>query len=167
MSWPVPPWIYPVWLYTCWILMTLSFAILGYFQLSALQIFSPALSLSSPSWVFIMQILLHCMLSKMSVRLSSFLYIVFSLFCSWQWAPSICLPVHFFSFCPIYSTADSLYCIFHLSYCIVLLFFTSSSWLTFLESFGLCFCSFSEILDHLYYHYSEFFFMQIAYLHFT
>ena len=62
--------------------MTLSFPISGYFQLSSLQIFSPALFLSSPSWVFIMQILLHCMLSKMSVSLSSFLYIVFSLFCS-------------------------------------------------------------------------------------
>ena len=40
------------------------------------------------------------------------------------------------------------------------LLITHISW-----SLGLCLHSFSEILDHLYYYYSELFFRQIVYLH--
>jgi len=61
----------------CWIFL---FLYLGSFQLLSLQIFfSGSFSLSSPSGMPIMEMLVCLMLSQRSLRLSSFLYILFSI----------------------------------------------------------------------------------------
>ena len=59
--------------------------------------------------------------------------------------------------------------LFWLLFISICLFFKSSSSLLSISYIFWAFSSilFSEILDHLYYHCSEFFFRQIAYLHFT
>ena len=63
--------------------MTVSFPMLGKFSaIISSNIFSGPFSPSPPSGTRIMRMLVHLMLSQRSLRLSSFLYIPFSLFCS-------------------------------------------------------------------------------------
>ena len=66
-----------------WTWVAISFPMVGKFStIIPLNIFSGPLSLSSPSGTPIMRMLLRLMLSQRSLRLSSFLFILFSLFCS-------------------------------------------------------------------------------------
>ena len=82
VSWCVPPWIYPVW-------DSLRFLdLLDYFLLHVREVFTYYIFkyfggsfLSSPSGTPIMQMLVCLMLSQRSLRLSSFFFIIFSIFC--------------------------------------------------------------------------------------
>ena len=66
---------------TSWIWVTVSFPKLGKFSaIISSNIFSGLFSLPSPPETSIMQMLVHLMLSQWSLRLSSFLFILFSLF---------------------------------------------------------------------------------------
>ena len=66
-----------------WTWVTISFPMLGKFSaIISSNIFYGPFSLSSPSGTPIMQMLLRLMLSHMPLRLSSFLFILYSLFCS-------------------------------------------------------------------------------------
>ena len=56
--------------------------------------------LSSPSESLIMWILVCLMLSQRSLTLSSFLFFLFSLLCSWQWFQPFCLSSHLFILLP-------------------------------------------------------------------
>ena len=94
-------------------------------------------SLFSPSGTPIMQILMHLVLSQRSLRLSSFLFILFSLFHESDFHHSV------FQFTYIYSSASVillLQCIFHFSYCIVhlCLFFSSSRSLFHISCISIC-----------------------------
>ena len=63
--------------------MTISFPMLGKFSpIISSDIFSGSFSFSSSSGTRITQMLLHLMLSQRSLRLSLFLFIIFSIFCS-------------------------------------------------------------------------------------
>ena len=83
VSWCVPPWVYPAWDSLCFLdfadfLLShdgevFSFCLFKYF----LRFF-----LSSPSGTPLMQMSVCLMLSQRSLRLSSFLFILFSVFCS-------------------------------------------------------------------------------------
>ena len=67
-------------------------------------------------------------LSQSSLRLSSFLFILFYSF-PWQWLRPFCLPGHLSIICLSYSTIDSFQCMFLCNYCIffyLCLFFSSS-----------------------------------------
>lgn len=110
---------------------------------------------SSPSGTPIMKMLVHLMPSQKSLDCPHFYPV------PKQWFPAIWCPAHFFV-CLIYSTTDSIYCIFHFSYCSSLFFKASSS----LYPLGLCLHLLSWDLDLLYYYYSEFLFKEIACLHF-
>ena len=81
VSWCVPPCIYPAWDSELpglgWLF---TFPCLGSFQLLPLQIFSQVLS--SPSGTPLMRMLVRLMSSQGSLRLSSFLFILFSIFSS-------------------------------------------------------------------------------------
>ena len=66
-----------------WTWEAISFSMLGKFStVTSSNIFSGPFSLSYPSGTPIMRILLCLMLSQRSLRLSSFLFILFPLFCS-------------------------------------------------------------------------------------
>ena len=83
MSQHVPPWVYPVWDSVRFLDLSAFFLMLGKFSaIISSNIFSG--SFSSPSGTPIMQMLLHYNIykSQRSLRLSSFLLILFSLFCS-------------------------------------------------------------------------------------
>ena len=67
------------------------------------------------------------MLSQRSLRLSTFLFIPFSTFCSTTVISTTVFQLTYLFFSLIYSAVDSFYCIFHLSYCIVHLFFKTCS----------------------------------------
>ena len=58
------------------------------------------LFLFSPSESLIMWILVYLMLSQRSLTLSSFLFFLFSLLCSWQWFQPFCLSAHLFILLP-------------------------------------------------------------------
>ena len=122
------------------------------------------LSLYSPSGTPIMWIFAHLM-SQRSLRLSSVLFILFSILYS----------------VAVISTILSSKSFIHASASIILLWISSSvlfiSVCLFLSScrslvniscnlLSLCLHSVSEMLNHIYYHYSEFFFWKVAYLHF-
>ena len=80
---------------TSWTWVAFSFPTLGKFStIISSNIFSGPFSLSSPSGTPIMRMLLHLMLPQKSLRLSSFLFILFSLFCSTAVIPLLCLPGH-------------------------------------------------------------------------
>ena len=116
--------------------------------------------LSSPSGTPRRQILLCLILSQRSLRLPSFLFLLFSIFCSPAVISTILSSRSF-----IHSSAS----VFLLWIPCSVLF--NSIYLFFNSSWSLVNISciphfFSEILDHLHYHYSEFFFWEVAYLHF-
>ena len=110
-----------------------------------------------------MQMLVHLMLSQRSLGLASFLLILFSTFCSTA----------------VIFTILSYRSLIHFSVSVILLLIPSSvlfiSVHLFFSSSGCLLnisCIFSishppapEILDHLQYHYFEFFFWKVAYLH--
>ena len=79
----VPPWVYLAWDSLCFLYLGDCFPHYGKFQLLPLQIFSLVLflSLSFPTTPKIWM-LVHLTLSQRSLKLSSFLFILFSLFCS-------------------------------------------------------------------------------------
>ena len=84
MSWHASPSIYPVWtLCASWTSLTISFHILGKFSsIIFSNIFSVPFFFSSSSGNHIIQMLVHLMLSQRSLRLSSNLFSLFSLFFS-------------------------------------------------------------------------------------
>ena len=84
MCWGVSPWVYPVWvLWVSWTWVTISFPILGTFStIISSSIFSWSLFLSSSSGPPMTQMLGCLTLSQRSLRLSSFLLILFSFFLS-------------------------------------------------------------------------------------
>ena len=70
-------------LYASWTWVNISYLMLGKFStLISSNNFSGPFSFSSSSETPLMQMLLHLMLSLRSLRLSSFLFLLFSLFCS-------------------------------------------------------------------------------------
>ena len=94
VSWCVPPWVYPIWDKLPGLGWLFPFPCSGNFQLFPLQTFFPALSLSSPSGILIMRMLVCLMLSQRSLRLSSFLFIRFLYSVLWQWFLLFCPPGH-------------------------------------------------------------------------
>ena len=82
MSWRVSPWVYPVW--DSWTsLIIISFSMLGKFSTTiSSKTFSYLFFFSSSSGTPIIQMLVHLILSQRSLRLSSVLFILFTLFCS-------------------------------------------------------------------------------------
>ena len=75
--------IYPEWGSLCYLDLTISFPILGKFStIISSNIFSAPFFFSSSSEIPIIQMLVHLMFSQTSLRLSSILFILFSLFCS-------------------------------------------------------------------------------------
>ena len=83
MSWHVSPWIYPVWDSLHFLNLTISFPILGKFStIVSSNIFSVPFFFSSSSGTPIIRMLVHLILSQRSLRLSSSLFILFSVFCS-------------------------------------------------------------------------------------
>ena len=84
MSWRVSPWIYPVWDSLCFMdLIDSSFPILGKFStIISSYIFLVPFFFSSSYRTPIIRLLVRLMLSQRSLRLSSVLFILFSLFCS-------------------------------------------------------------------------------------
>ena len=117
MSWGVSPWVYPVWeLWVSWTYVTISFPILGKFS----AILSWPFFLSPSSGTPMIQMLGHITLFQMSLKVSSFLLILFFFF------PLYFIYFHHFVFCltyPIfclhYSTVGSLQSVFDLIYCII------------------------------------------------
>ena len=86
VSQPVSPWFYPVWdsqtLCASWTWVTISFPMLGRFLTNFFKVFSSYFFLFLSSGIPIIQVLVSLMWSKGSLILSSFLFILFSLFCS-------------------------------------------------------------------------------------
>ena len=83
MSWCVSPWIYLVWGSLHFLDLNISFPILGKFStVISSNIFSVPLFFSSSSGTPIIRMLVCLVLSQRSLRLSSILFILFSLFCS-------------------------------------------------------------------------------------
>ena len=79
--WCAPPWAHPSWDTLCFLNLTISFPMFGKFSaFISSNIFSGPF-LSSPSGTPIMRTLV-CVVSQRYHRLSSFLFIVFSIFCS-------------------------------------------------------------------------------------
>ena len=81
----VPPWVYPAW-DSLWFLDLVDYFLSHVWEFFNSYLFKyflrSFLSLSSPSGAPIMQMLVHLMLSQRSLRLSSFLFILFSIFYS-------------------------------------------------------------------------------------
>ena len=109
--------------------MTISFPMLGKFSpIIFSNIFSDPFSFSSSPATPIIQMLECLMLSQRSLRLSSILFILFSLFWSTAVISAILSSLTYMFFCLSYSAIASFYCIFNFSYCVVhhCLFFSSS-----------------------------------------
>ena len=67
----------------CWTWLPISFLVVGKFSATiSSNIISGLLFLSSPSGILIMQMLVHLTLSQKSFRLTLFIFIHFSIFCS-------------------------------------------------------------------------------------
>ena len=113
------------------------------------------------------------MLCQRSLRQSSLLFILFPFFCSVAviYTNQSVFQLTYSFFCLIYSALPSRDFSFQVLYFFisVYLFFKSSSSLLniYLLSLYIHSVSVSEILDHLHYHYSEFFLWKIVYLCFT
>ena len=126
-------------LWASWTWLTISFSMLGKFStIISSKIFSYPFFFSSFSGTPIIQMLVHLILPQRSLRLSSVLFILFTLFCSSE-VISIIL-----SSSPLirYSASD------------ILLLIPSDVFLISVIVFHSVF----KVFDHLYYHYSEFFF---------
>ena len=87
-------------LYGSWTWLTICFPMFGKFSaLISSNIFSGPFSLFSPSGTPIMEMLVHLMLSKRFLRLSSFLFF-FLYSVLWQWFPPFCPPCHLYVVLP-------------------------------------------------------------------
>ena len=83
MSWRVFAWVYPVWDSLCLLHLTISFSMLGKFStIISSKFFSYPFFFSSSSGTPIIQMLVHFTLCQRSLRLSSVLFILLTLFCS-------------------------------------------------------------------------------------
>ena len=111
-----------------------------------------------------MQMFLCLMLSQRSLRLSSSLFILFSIFCPAAVIPTILASGHLSLLLPQLSSYEFIP-VYYSSAC---LFFSSYRSLVNTSCIFLIFASilFFKILDDLHYHYSEFFFWKVAYLNF-
>ena len=88
--------------------LTISFTMLGKFStIISSNIFSDPLLFSSSSGTPIIQMVVRLMLSQRSLRLSSILFILFSLFCSMTVISTIIFQVTYPFFCLSYSAIDS------------------------------------------------------------
>ena len=82
MSWHVSPWVYPVWDSLCLLDLIISFSMLGKFStIISSKILIPFIFLFF-FWDPYIQKLVRLILSQRSLRLSSVLFILFTLFCS-------------------------------------------------------------------------------------
>ena len=121
----VPSWIYPVWDSLCFLYLGdyLLFQIRAVFDYSLFKcILNPFLFFLF--WEPYNSKLVHLMLPQRSLRLSLFLFILFSVFCSMAKIPPF-FQVTYPFFCLSYSSIDSFQCTFHFSYGIVHLFVCS------------------------------------------
>ena len=93
VSWCVPPWVYPAWEPLCFLDLDDNFLshVQEVFSFLFFKYFLRAF-LSSPSGTPIMQMLVCLMLSQRSLRLSAFLFILFSVFCSVAVISTLCPP---------------------------------------------------------------------------
>ena len=84
MSWHVSPWVYPVWdsLFLLDLMDYFLFNVEEIFNYNLFKIFSYPFFFSSSSGTPIIRMLVHLILSQRSLRLSSVLFILFTLFCS-------------------------------------------------------------------------------------
>ena len=97
MSCGVSPWVYPVWdsLWVCWAWVAISFPILWNFPtIINASIFSWPFFLSSSSGTPILRMLVRLTLSQRSLRLSSFLLIIFLFYSLLHLFPTFYLPPH-------------------------------------------------------------------------
>ena len=94
MSWRVSPWNYSVWDSLCFLDLIDYFLshIRKFSSIISSNIFSVAFFFSASSRTPIIQMLVCLMLPQRSLRLSSVLFILFSLFCSAILISTICLP---------------------------------------------------------------------------
>ena len=91
-----------------WTWVTLSFPILGKFlAITSSNIFSGPFPFSSSSRTPIMWMLIHLMLSQRFLRLSLFIFILFSLFCSVAVISTTVFQLTYSFFCLRYSAIDS------------------------------------------------------------
>ena len=106
----VSAWVYPAWiLCDSWTWVAISFPTLGKFlTIISSNIFSGPFSHSSPSGTPIMRMLLHLILSQRSLRLSSFLFILFFFILFYGSEFHHCVfQVTYLFFCLSYSAIDS------------------------------------------------------------
>ena len=151
-----------------WTCVTISFPRLVKFStIISSNIFSDPFFFSSSSGTPIVQMLVRLVLSQRSLRLSSILFILFSLFCSSAVISTILsssLRIRFSASGILLLIPSSVFFIsvtvLFISICLFCSSFRSLLNIYFLNP---CLPSVSMILDHLYYHYSELFFRQIAY----
>ena len=163
MSWGVSPWVYPGWDSLAFLdLSAISFPILGKFSTIISSVFSCPFLLSSFSGTPTIQMLGHLTFYQRSLRLSSFLLILFSLFASFistilsstslimSSATVILLLVSsrvFFNFSN---------CIIHLCLLILYFFYVLGDCINCVKCFLHFLHSISKSLEQLYYHFSEF-----------
>ena len=83
MSWCVPPWVSSAWDSVCF-LDLVDYFLSHHWEAVSYYLFKYFLRsfLSFPSWTSLMWMLVHLMLSQRSLVLSSFLFILFYIFCS-------------------------------------------------------------------------------------
>ena len=146
-----------------WTRMTISFPMLEKFQtIISSNMFSGFFS-SSPSGASIMQMWVLLMLPQRFLKLSSFLYILFSLLHSLTLISIILssrLLMHSSAsviLLLIHSRYFSLWLFISVHFCLFLLQIFNLIVKNFLYPLNLCLHSFPKILDHFYYHYDEFF----------
>jgi len=139
-----------------WIWLTISFSLLGKFStIISSKFFSYPFFFSSSSGTPIIRMLVHLILSQKSLRLSSVLFILFTLFCC-----SDIISNFLSSSSLIHSSAsDILQLIPFRVFLISVIVLFVSVWLLFNSSQSLLIDSFVfKVFGHLYYHYSKFFF---------
>ena len=148
--------------------MTIFFFMLRKFSIIiSSNIFSGLFCFSSSTRTPIIKMLFSLMLSQTSLRLSSFFSFFFLYSVLWQRFSPFCLPSHLSILLPVIQLLIPsnvfciCYCLVHpvcLFFSLFILFVCSSFVKLLLYLLDLGLCSFPEILDHLSYHYSEFFF---------
>ena len=159
MTWHVSPWVYPVWDSLCLLHLTISFSMLGKFStITSSKIFS------YPFFLFCIwdpyNLNVHLILSQRSLRLSSVLFNLFTLFCTSEVISTILSSrsmIHSSALDILLLIPSRVFLISVIAFFVsVCLFFTSSR--TSLNDSYIFSILFSRFFDNLYYHYSEFFF---------
>ena len=159
----VPPWLYSAWESLCFLDLVDYFLshVSEVFSYYLFKYFSGPFSLPSPFGTSVMRMLVHLSCPK---GLLGCLYFCsfFSLYSVlWQWFPPFCPPGHLSILLPQLFYYWFLL-VYYSSWFVCSLVLPSLWYKHFLH---LLHC-FPEILNQLHYHYSEFFFWKIAYLHF-